>query len=340
MSEIVTYSKMILTLLLPFVVLHFYSMHYYHLPLWDVVKWWALNITKVDNALPLFLGLFFSLLVYYLSVSGLVNILVLSVSGEKQNLVYLGHANENKAVYYDKDDLSKKIITGYDVEKTYNFSFNNLYTTQTFLKDKGSDGVGTKENRLHLLSFASSIIGFIAFTLTTIIIFNIFIHTAYVANPTDVILPVKDALSAFDTIALNFQLTRSGYFLLMGGLILLWLGFSIATPKNKVSKPLYSLPTDITSKSSIMGVPVEISTRYVKERRTTDSNSYDNVDSGERFVNFKFTKAFQDTVYVTTLIDLDTHANQIDEIYLNIKEKRSMELNLNEDYTITLPVNL
>ncbi|RDH83850.1 MAG: hypothetical protein DIZ80_06865 [endosymbiont of Galathealinum brachiosum] len=338
MSEIFTYSRSIIILLFPFVVLHYYSAHYYHLPLWSVVKWWGLNITKVNNAFPLFLGLFFTLLVNYLSVSGLVNILSLSISSEQQDLVYLGHMNENKAAYYDNDDLSKQVITGYDTEKVYNFSFNDLYRSQTFLKDEGSEGVGTKANRLHILSFVSSIIGVIAFTLTTIIIFNVFIHTAYTANPTDVILPTKDALSSFDTIALNFNFTRGGYFLLMGGLILTWLGFSMATPKNNISEPLFNLPAYITTNKTITGIPNEIHIRYVKERRTTDSNSYDTVDSGERYVNFEFTKGFNHTVYVTTLIDLDTHANQLEEINRNISSNNAMTLSLDKDLHISIPI--
>ena len=76
------------------------------------------------------------------------------------------------------------------------------------------------------------------------------------------------------------------------------------------------MPSYIYEGETIQGIPNEINIRYVKQRRSTDSNSYDTVDSGERYVNFEFTKNFKNTVYVTTLINLDSYANQM--ILLNI----------------------
>ncbi len=334
MTKFILSYKSIITLLTPLIVLHYFSSHFYHISLWDVIRWWITNITIINNAFPILLGLFFTLLVYFLSISGLVNILFLSVSGKKQELVYLGHISEDKAAYYNIDDSSQKFITGHDVEKKYNFSFNNLYRSQMFLIDKNSKGIGTKANRLHVFSFLSSVVGFIAFTLTTLIIFNILIHATYASNPVGVNLPTESALMAFDTIINKFGFSREGYFILMAGLMLLWLGLNIATPKNKISAQIEVLPPHIMDGKTIQGIPNDIAARYVKQRRSTDSSSYDYVDSGERYINYAFKNGFKHTVYVSTLIDLKNNAEIIKDIENNISNKKPMDLILDKDFNI------
>jgi len=327
-------SQLILSIIIPIVILHYFSMQFYNLSLWHVIKWWVSNISNINNAFPTLLGLFFTLFVYFLSISGLVNILFLSVAGEKQELVYLGNISGDKSIYYDVKDASKTPIVGYDMERKYNFSFNNLYRSELFLKDKYSNSIGTRANRLHVLSFLASSIAFIAFTFTTVIIFNILIHAAYVANPTDIKLPTDGALLAFDSIANKFGFSRKEYFILTGGLIIVWLGLNIATPKNKVSEPLQVLPSYIKNNKTILGIPNEITIRYVKQRRSADSNSNNYVDSGERYINFSFTKGFEHTVYVATLIDNDSDI--IKKIEQSITDQKAINLTLDNDLNIKL----
>jgi len=222
------------------------------------------------------------------------------------------------------------------MERKYNFSFKNLYQSELFLKDKNTNGIGTRANRLHVLSFLASIIAFIAFTLTTVMIFNILIHAAYVANPTDIKVPTDGALLALDSIANKFGFSRKVYFILIGGLIIFWLGLNIATPKNKVSEPLQVLPAYIKNNKTISGIPNEIAIRYVKQRRSTDSNSYDYVDSGERYINFSFTKGFEHTVYVAALIDIENNVDVFKKIEKSITNQKPVNLTLDNDLNIRL----
>jgi len=329
-------SNTIIALILLLIVLHSFSSHFYHIPLWDVIIWCLSNLASINNAFPVFLGLLFSLLAYFLSISGLINLLFLSLSGKKQELVYLGHIEEDKAVYYNIDDPSENILTGYDAEKKFNFSFNNLYRSQLFLIDSSSKGIGTKANRLHVFSFLSSIAGFFAFTLVTLSVFNILVHAAYVSESTNVILPTKSALAALDVIINEFGFSRKEYFTLISGLIFIWIGFNIATPKNKTSNKLEDTPPYIADGKVIKGVPNEISVRYVKQRRTTDSNNYDYVDSGERYINYGFKNIFKHTVYVATTVDIETNSEIINDIEHCISSNKSMDLILDEDLNIKI----
>ncbi|MFK5949308.1 MAG: hypothetical protein QM500_11135 [Methylococcales bacterium] len=129
--------------------------------------------------------------------------------GEKQELVYNSQCNESTAVYYGFYDINKQPFSGYDIEKSYNFSFDNLYRSQIFRKDPGStDNIGTKANRFHIFSYLSVTIGLLVFCMAGSAIYNTFIYPVYISAPTDVNLSFDCAQNAFDQIISGFQLSR------------------------------------------------------------------------------------------------------------------------------------
>ena len=190
-----------LSLASPFLFLHFFSNYFYRLSLWDVVRWWSNNYSDVNNSSFYFIGLIFIALFIFFTFSGLLNILLLGLFGEKQEMVYLGNSKQNTAVYYDINDNLKKPVSNYEMDNEYNFTFDSLNRSQSFIKTPGStDSVGTKSNRFHILSITAVILGVIVFSMAGAAFFNAFVYPVYLANPTDVILPTDGAEIAFDSI--------------------------------------------------------------------------------------------------------------------------------------------
>jgi len=341
MANIFTTIQVILSLISPFLFVHYFSQYFYNISLWNIVRWWASNHSEVHNSSFYFIGLFFILLFLFFSFSGFINILLLSLFGEKQELVYLGHNKQSTAVYYDMHDFDKKTMSGHDYDIKYNYSFDDLFRTQRFVKDPGSsDRVGTKSNRINFLGFITVSLSVVVIIMAGAAFFNVFVYPVYNANPTDVAIPLEGAELAFDNIIGRYGITRGWYFGCLFVLIFVWVGFILLMPKNELSKPVISLPVSIISGNTIEGIPKEIEIRYLKRRRSGNSDTYENVDSGERYITFEFNERFSHPVYVTTLIDLATHNDQIDMIRRNIEDKRPMKLNLSDSLKIILPVSL
>jgi len=337
MQNLILTIRHFISLAFPFVFLHFYASYFYHLSLWDITKWWVLNFSKVDHVGVYILGLFFIVLVLSLSFSGFMNVLFLGLVGDKQELVYLGHKSESTGVYYEINDIDKKVISGYDVDKMYNTTFNNIYRSQVFKKDPVSkNNIGTKANRFHIYSVFSVTVGLLVFSLAGAVILNACVYPVYISNPTDTVLPLTGAQDAFDVIINKYDLSKGWFYGFMLILLFVWLGLIILIPKNNNSDLLMPLPTYIKDKAIIEGIPNELQIRYIERLRNNSLNEYETVDSGERFVNFEFTKGFSHTVYVVTIIDMATHADLVGVIEQNIMYKKPMLLTVDEHRGITL----
>jgi hypothetical protein len=320
--------------------IHYFFRYFYHLSLWDVTRWWAFNFYKVDNLGAYAAGLFFCMLVYSMTFSGYINTVYLGLFGENQELVYLGHSKNNISVYYKRNDISKTLLSNYDVDITYNYSFDTLLRPQLFRKDRGTTNtVGTKANRFTLLSFIGITCAMISVLLATAIILHPFALKAYAASPTDITLPItNDPLTTFDHIIGQFHIKRGTYILLIFGFLFGFLGFVLAAPGQKHGARVEALPYSIKPGSVIHGVPNEIKPKYIKRRKATSKNStdYETVDSGDRYVNFEFTEDFSRPVYVATLL----HAGQRNELQSkvenNIKGKVPMRVIIGDDLDIDI----
>jgi hypothetical protein len=333
----------IINIILAFSVLHCFFRYFYHLSLWDVVRWWAFNFLKVENVGAYALSLFFGILVYLLIFSGFANTVYLGLFGEKQELVYLGNSQENTGAYYKRNDVHRTLLTGYDTEIVYNLSFDNLLRSQLFKKDSGTKNtVGTKNNRFTFLSYLSitCAMGFVL--LAALGIFHTFAFQVYAANPTSVMLPHSEgAMVAFDSIIAHFHLTRGTYFLLTIALLLCFMGFAMANMSsgNKPGRRVEVLPSTIRPDSVIQGIPVEIKPLFVQRRRALSSSSsidYEWVDSGDRYVNFKFSERFTQPVYVAAIIQAEDRRDLIGEVKENLSYNKPMNVKVGEYLNITI----
>jgi len=324
----------------PFVFLHLFARYFYHLSLLNIVFWWFKNHKSVRSRGAYLMGLFFVFLLIIVLFSGLMNIIFLSIFGERQELVYLGHSKEAIAVYYDKDDLSRKTFSGYDVDKNYNYSFDNLFRAQTFIKPPGFENeVGAKKNRFHIIGLIAILLGSGLLVMVSTAFFNTLVHPVYKDKPTDIDLPSEGAQLAFNRIIARYGLSEKQYY---GGVFIIfivWVGFLLSIPENSMSEPLLSIADNIRPGAQVAAVPVDLAIRYVRQRHSSSSNDYHMVDSGERYVTFEFNKGFEVPVYVTTIIDLEKYTKQIPFIEQSIGNAAPMQVLVNDDLSISIPLD-
>lgn len=336
MENSVQVVREVITTILAFSAIHYFYRYFYHLSLWDVAKWWVVNFYKVDNATAYAVGLFFGLLVYILTFSGFANALYLGLFGEKQELVYLGHSKESTGVYYARNDTSKTILSAYDVDIRYNFSFDTLLRPQFFKKDPGTTNtVGTKADQFTVFSFIGITCAILSIMLAAVGIFHPFAFQVYAASPPDIMLPITNGpMIAFDHVIAQFHLTRGIYFLLVFGLFFSFLGFRWAAPGQKLGVRVEAFPYSIKAGSVIHGIPNEIKPRMIRRKKSLSSNAsdYEWVDSGDRYVNFTFSEGFSRPVYVGTIIQAsDRHA---------LLSKMEKNLNINMPVAVRIDDNL
>jgi|GEM_PF-3688262 len=340
-AEIIRHA---ITIILAFSVIHYFFRSFYHLSLWEVVRWWTFNFFRVEKAGGYALGLFFGLLAYIATFYGFTNILYLGLFGEEQMLIYLGNSKQNTSVYYKQGDVRKTLLTGYDTEIDYNFSFENLLRPQIFQKDPGQEStVGTKKNRFTFLSVLAISCAMGSILLAALGVFHTFAFKVYETYPTS--LPLADgegALAALDSIIAHFHLTRGTYFLLIIVLLLCFIGFTMTNAYlgNEPKKRVEILPSSIRPDSVIQGDPVEIKPRLVRRSKPISSDSSRNefewVDSGDRYVNFRFSEGFTQPVYVTAIVHAEERDDMLGKVTENLRNGMPMSVKIGEHLNITI----
>lgn len=339
MNNILAYARPILSALFPFIVLHYYSLYAYQLSLWDITRWWFSNAGKVENFGAYLLGMFFSFIVLSMSFSGFVNTFYLSLTGKNHELIYLGHHKESQALYYKINDVSKTPLSGYDVDQKYNFSFDPLFRSQIFKLDPlMPDSIGTKSNRFKLAGFISVILSIILFLMVFLPYFNALGHAVYIATGRDTGLNTESAMLAYEQIIARLNFSKGLYYGLIPLLLFSWMASVVAMSKNTMSERLISLPHSISPGNIVQGIPVAMNVRYVERKRfpESSSNQYETVDSGDRYVIFKFTQGFSQPVYVTTIINSTSHPKSINTIKKKLTAHEFVSVLIDESLEMTL----
>lgn len=337
MDNLFAYIRPALSAVFPFIFLHYFAHYFYQLSLLDIARWWFSNFSKVNSAGAYVMGLFFAWLVLAMSFSAFMNTFYLSVVGNNQELVYLGHDKENSASYYRLHDFNKQVITGYDAETPYNFSFNTLYRSQMFKADPlMPDSIGTKSSSFSFIAFISVILSLVTFTLMFLPVFNVLVHMVYKTMPTPVNIPTEGASLAFEYIIGRYHISKAVYFVMIPILLFSWMGSVVAMSKNTVSDPVLLLPSYIQPGATITAFPVEMSIRYERRERSTKKNDYITEDSGDRYINMRFERGFKHPVYVAAIINVNTHAAQLAEIERKVRQKQPFDVLVNDDLGISI----
>lgn len=198
-------------------------------------------------------------------------------------------------------DLTRTFKT-YNDDQSYNFNFDGLNKFKYFVKDPGTTNiVGQKNKRLHLTAIISSFFFMMFFQLPALVVTHGLTYPMYIElNGTEARLH-GEAIKAFETVLLDFKITKGISVLILFGSLFLALFFSAQMPNEKDSVAVTPLPNLIKPFNKINARPVEIDIQY--ETRRNSDNSTTTYDSGFRNAIFEFSKEFNPPVYVTLYFD-------------------------------------
>lgn len=322
---------------LPLFFLSLYLKKVYDFSFGQLVIWWTKNYSNVDSPVAIIVAFLIIFFLFTIPASSLINSTYLGLFGEKQTLVYLGNSSDNTAVYFKQYDNERATFTGYDLDNKYNYSFNNVLKVRTFVKDPGTtDIVGQASKRLQVPALLSTFFFMIFLLLPALAASHALSYPMYTDTHGENAHLHGAPMDAFETLLADYKITKvssAGIFFIS---LFLGIYFGSKMQNNEDKVPAENLASYIYPGETIYGMPNEIEIKYVKRRDRSDKTSYDNVDSGERYVNFEFTKGFSKPVYVATVFTIEQQPELEDAIKENINNRTSMPLKVNDNLSITL----
>lgn len=330
MWNIISYIKEIIIWSLPFYALHIYLKNTYHISLGQILVWWPKNFSNIESSTAIIVSFIFIFILFCLPITSLMNSFYLNLFGEKQTLIYLGNSSESTSVYYKNHDLKKKAFEGYNIDQAYNFSFNDINKSKNFIKDPGTTSiVGQKNKRLHITAVLSTFFFMMFFLIPVLGAIHAFSYPMYIDLNVGSENLQGEAFKAFETILLNFKVTKGYSVIILFGSLFLALFFSANIPDDKNSSRITPLPSYIKVGNKLDAVPIEINIAYSK--KTNDDGSTTTYDSGFRNAIFKFDKGFSPSVYVALHFDGNKSSVKEDEIRDNINSKTKINLVIDDD---------
>ena len=339
MWNYISYLKEIIIWSLPFYALHIYLEKIYHISLGQLFFWWTKNFSNTESSTAIIVSFILIFLLFSLPFTSLINSFYLTLFGEKQTLIYLGNPSANTSMYYKKTDSSKTPFQGYNIDKKYSFSFNELNKPKYFIKDPGTENVvGQKNKRLHATAIISTFFFMIFLLLPALGVIHALAYPMYIdINGTSSYLG-GDTMKAFELILLNFKITKGLSVLILFGGLFLGMYFGGKMPNDKNTLAVTPIPSSIKQGNNITAMPIEVNIHYETRRNSDDTTS--TYDSGFRHAIFRFDKGFDPSVYLTFYFDSTANPKPEEKINSNIDNKVMMNLVINEDLGIRLEYNL
>lgn len=333
MWNMFSYLKEIILWSLPFYALHIYIKSIYHVSLGQLLLWWTKNFSDTESSTAIIISFILIFLLFSLPVTSLMNSLYLSLFGEKQTLVYLGNPSSSISMYYKVNDISKTPFQGYNVDKKYSFSFNELNKLKYFIKDPGTENiVGQKNKRLHATAIISTFFFMIFLLLPALGVVHAFAYPMYVDLNGENAYLHGEAMKAFEIVLLDFKITKGLSVLILFGGLFLGIYFGGKMPDKKNSLPSTPVPSLIKEGKNISAMPIEVNIHY--EDRTNSDNTTSTYDSGFRHAIFRFDKGFDPSVYLTIYFDTAAYPKLEDKISSNIDNQVRMNLVIDENLRI------
>jgi hypothetical protein len=314
--------------LLPVIGLHFYLQHFYGLSIWHLGTWWYSHFASVADAYARVFGFAIIFLLFLFPVTSLLNTLYLDLFGKRQSLVFLGYSAKSTPMYYRARDSKKAVFTGYDHEKEFNYSFNDVYRLHRFIKmpfAKYTSGV--KNKYLHPYSILSRIMYSIFFFFPLMVAVNALVLPAYQPSASAGVIHSNATMVSIDQMLSSFQLNRVTAMAIFLFSLLLAMYFSNRQKQDTAGKLLKPLPENIAAGNTVLGKPLKILETYAKK---IDPQTEQNIsfDTGLRRVTFKFDYDFTPAVYVTMRFDTRRFPELEAKIKQAINSGRSVELTI------------
>ena len=333
MGNKIAILKELIIYAVPLVLIYAYTAHTYKTPVWKIIAWWYQNSLQSDSIWIFTFIFLFTFFLVFLPVTGLLNTTYLSLFGEKQTLVYLGHPEDGVGRFYRLQDLKKQAFQGYDVDRHYNHGFGDIYKTMQFIKDPGAEkSVGIRTNRFHPYAILGTLFFGLAFVIPLMGAIHVLAYPPYQSLHGASGIIQGETFVAFDSLLGQLHLSRASAAIFSFGCLLLAITFMMLMPKSQVGRSVQALPSSIHAGNIIRGQPQAVNIKYDKIRRS--DNHYDTVDSGYRFATFLFTDRFDPAVHATLYFDTRKYPELEDRIQSHINNRSTMTVRLNDQLVL------
>jgi hypothetical protein len=330
------FIKEIIIWLLPFVGLHFYLNDIYNLTLYDLASWWVNNFSSTEDAFARVIAFTILFLLFSLPVTSLINTIFLGILGQRQTLVFLGYSSKNMAMYYLAEDSNRSVFSAYDIDREFNYSFNDVNRLQSFIRMPfAKNTAGIKKQHLHPYTFLSRIMFSVFLLLPALAAIHAVALPAYIPVTNARIVLTGDSMASFDQVISLFYLDRPSATVLFFGSVILAMFFSKKIKNDETGKIVKLLPKNISARNVVVGRPLQIEPIYdkhydqFKEKHVT-------YDTGFRCVTFEFGDHFNPPVYVSFKFDKNRYPALSVQVKANIKSATTMEMEVTDNLSLKM----
>lgn len=337
---ILMYLKNTLIWLFPFFVFDYFLKTVYQIPYLKMMSWWFKNFYTQEHMIPLSFGFLIAGLILFLSWAGIVNTAYLSVFGQKQSLAFLGASNSLDYWYIDYKKMNAQPMRSV-VEDNVPDSFQHIYRPFPFIKDPGVDMVGVPTNRFTPKAIASLVCFLVLGICFMLPVLHFSVLPVMKQEFSNLPFAQMKGQESFTQMLTLYNLSIKKLFFISLGSIFAAIFFAYMIPKALRKAPVFSLPSIVKPEGKLSGIPVEEEIETRRERKThPDGSTYEReVETGNRIVYFRFDDPFSPSVYVRLLYYRDSHAALDSKIEQFVKEGRSLDLVLDENLKLKLPVS-
>lgn len=332
MLQLIALIKNLICYALPIYLVHLYLKHSYGTGAWQTIRWWAKNWGGLEHPGITLTFTILPLLFIILTMSHLANRVYLSTVGEQHRLVYLGNDGPGAGRYLPRDEPRSEPFT-YLSDVGYNMSFDDIYRTELFIKDRGTDTAGTPVKEFRMIHF----LGTVAFILVLWLVFMSALHL--LAHPVSVAVAsggtqVEQAtMESFDEQLRYWHLNRGTLLAIgFGAVVMGCVGGALS--RTEFGARAYPLPSTVRPGNKLTGVPVYRASDF--EHRQRMDGEFDSVRTRYRFVTLKFTDGFPMPAYVTTRFHTDEHPGLFDRLKDQIKNEQPIEVRVDDAQRIRI----
>ena len=337
--EYLPHFRLALYLLLPLFVAYVVCNRFYQVSTRSIVYWWFKNPLKSGVLVLVLLGLLFSNLIFVSGIGLVFEMAYLSAFGETHTLMYVGSISKEVDYYLPPNQIDGAVMEVLKVGMFNRTDFNDLYLSQDFIHDRGSDYAGMLvtefNNKNVILGLFLAISAFFPLIATWHLMAKHALPTVKADSYWNK-LNLRDSYSRlFSKMKLN---NGMAVFL---SLFFLFASFVPTITSTTVREIERAMPLPIKKNSLLHVQPLSIEKKTVTERRVDSSNRTieREIDTGIRYIVFRVDEPFTPSIYISYKYDIDDELLRLPEIRSAIKQKitinafitRYMTLGLDSD---------
>ena len=334
---IYVYLKDIFLILIPFILSNLIFQYFYQTNLLKVTIWWFKFHNEIPHQGILYIGLFFTYIIVWVSSGSIINKISWALHGEKHEMIYVGNPSKGEALLYPADNLK----TSPKIDKNLNtttLTFENIYRKITYRRDKNSSRLGllNAEAKFSWSSLFSTTCFIIAFTPVFFALMHSFAYVVTMQLETIDFYPDKTWQEAWVNLYSPYGITLkkmliTSCVLVFGPIILFTVLPSNNSSRSAFGERAINLPMDIRPSYKVMGLPID-SYRVISKGVAGSKDR----DTGFRVIIFKFSENFPKPVYVSLKYDSKEYPELEKQSDSDIKHGIPMKVRITNELGIEL----